>query len=76
MLMAHDVMGMINGAAGVLSREVCGFDGDGDEETDGFNPPAASFRRDGGDIVAERWRSGRSCRGCGRGGVGKCVLDQ
>lgn len=74
--MAHDVMGMINGTAGVLSRKVCGFDRDGDKETDGFNPPAASFHRDVGDIVPERCRKGRSCRGCVRGGAGKCVLDQ
>lgn len=74
--MAHDVMGMINGIAGVLARGVCGFDRDGDKETDGLNPPAASFHGDGGDIVPERWRSGRSCRGCVRGGAGKCVWDQ
>lgn len=71
--MFHDVTGMMNGTAGVLSRKVCGFDREGgDKETDGFNPPAASFHRGVGDIVPERCRSGRSCRG----GVGTCALDQ
>lgn len=76
MLMAHDVMGMINGTAGVPSRKVCGFDRDRDKGTDGFNPPAASFDRNIGDIELERCRSGRSCCGCMRGGACKCVLDR
>lgn len=61
MLMAHDVMGMINSTAGVPSQKVCGFDSDGDKETDGFNPAAMSFHRHAGDIVLERCRGGRSC---------------